>query len=164
MEKWYLLYCKRGQIDRAMEHLNRQDVICMTPMADIEKVIRGKRTIVKEPLFPNYLFVKFDHNAIHTTTIQSTRGVSHFVRFGQLPAIVPDELIELLQQTELSHLIAPETPIHGDSVLITEGIFAGIQAIYDEPNGETQSILLLNILNKSVTKVLDNTQFKKLPQ
>ena len=99
MEKWYLLYCKRGQIDRAMEHLNRQDVICMTPMADIEKVIRGKRTIVKEPLFPNYLFVKFDHNAIHTTTIQSTRGVSHFVRFGQLPAIVPDERKRVINPT-----------------------------------------------------------------
>ncbi len=44
---------------------------------------------------------------------------------------------------------------------ITEGIFAGVQAIFDEPNGEYRSILLLNILNKSVPKVVDNTQFKK---
>lgn len=163
MEKWYLLYCKRGQIDRAIEHLNRQNVLCMTPMADIEKVIRGKRTTVQEPLFPNYLFVKFDHQEIHTTTIQSTRGVSHFIRFGALPAEVPNEIIEILQQAPLSHLVAPETPIQGDDVLITEGIFAGIQAIYSEPNGESRSILLLSILNKNVTKVLDNTQFKKLP-
>ncbi|ELX8381188.1 transcription/translation regulatory transformer protein RfaH [Providencia vermicola] len=164
MEKWYLLYCKRGQIDRAIEHLNRQSVICMTPMTEIEKVVRGKRVTVQEALFPNYLFVKFDHNDIHTTTIQSTRGVSHFVRFGQLPAVVPDEIMELLQQAPLSHLVAPETPVHGDNVLITEGIFSGIQAIYDEPNGESRSILLLNILNKNVSKVLDNSQFKKLPQ
>lgn len=34
MEKWYLLYCKRGQIERAMEHLNRQNVVCMTPMTE----------------------------------------------------------------------------------------------------------------------------------
>ncbi|EPQ9012406.1 TPA: transcription/translation regulatory transformer protein RfaH [Providencia stuartii] len=162
MEKWHLLYCKRGQIDRAIEHLNRQNVICMTPMTEIEKVVRGKRTKVQEPLFPNYLFVKFDHNEIHTTTIQSTRGVSHFVRFGLHPAIVPDEIIELLQQAPLGHLVDPEKPTHGDNVLITEGIFAGIQAIYDEPNGESRSILLLNILNKNVSKVLDNTQFKKL--
>ena len=162
MEKWHLLYCKRGQIDRAIEHLNRQNVICMTPMTEIEKVVRGKRTKVQEPLFPNYLFVKFDHNEIHTTTIQSTRGVSHFVRFGLHPAIVPDEIIELLQQAPLGHLVDPETPTHGDNVLITEGIFAGIQAIYDEPNGESRPILLLNILTKNVSKVLDNTQFKKL--
>ncbi|MCW2256435.1 transcriptional antiterminator RfaH [Providencia alcalifaciens] len=164
MEKWYLLYCKRGQIDRAIEHLDRQNVTCLTPIANIEKIIRGKRTIVQEALFPNYLFVKFDHNEIHTTTIQSTRGVSHFVRFGQLPTVVPDEIIELLQQAQPFHIVAPETPIHGDNVLITEGIFAGIQAIYDESNGESRSILLLNILNKSVSKVIDNTQFKKITE
>ncbi|EKT53059.1 transcription/translation regulatory transformer protein RfaH [Providencia sneebia] len=161
MEKWYLLYCKRGQIDRAIEHLSRQNVTCITPMAEIEKMVRGKRTIVQEPLFPNYLFVKFDHNKIHTTTIQSTRGVSHFVRFGLNPAIIPDEIIEVLQLTPVAKLVAPETPMSGDHVVITEGIFAGIKAIYCEPDGETRSILLLNILNKNVTKALDNKQFKK---
>ncbi len=161
MEKWYLLYCKRGQIDRAIEHLNRQSVICMTPMTEMEKVVRGKRITVNEPLFPNYLFVKFDHNEIHTTTIQSTRGVSHFIRFGQLPAEVPSEIIELLQQAPIGHSVAPDMPNQGDSVIITEGIFAGVQAIFDEPNGESRSILLLNILNKSVPKIMDNKQFKK---
>nr|ELR5184050.1 transcription/translation regulatory transformer protein RfaH [Providencia rettgeri] len=161
MEKWYLLYCKRGQIERAIEHLNRQSVICMTPMTEMEKVVRGKRTKVQEALFPNYLFVKFDHNEIHTTTIQSTRGVSHFILFGQLPAEVPDEIIKLLQQNPISHSIAPDMPKHGDQVTITEGVFAGVQAIFDEPNGEYRSILLLNILNKSVPKIVDNTQFKK---
>lgn len=161
MEKWYLLYCKRGQIERAIEHLNRQDVICMTPMTEMEKVVRGKRTTAQEALFPNYLFVKFDHNEIHTTTIQSTRGVSHFIRFGQMPVEVPDEVIELLQQAPLSHFVAPDIPIKGDKVTITEGIFAGVQAIFDEPNGEYRSILLLNILNKIVPKVVENSQFKK---
>lgn len=162
MEKWYLLYCKRGQIDRAIEHLNRQSVICMTPMTEMEKVVRGKRITVNEALFPNYLFVKFDHNEIHTTTIQSTRGVSHFIRFGQLPAEVPSEIIELLQQAPIAHSVAPDIPNQGDSVIITDGIFAGVQAIFDEPNGESRSILLLNILNKSVPKVMDNKQFKKV--
>ncbi|HBO22363.1 MULTISPECIES: transcription/translation regulatory transformer protein RfaH [unclassified Providencia] len=161
MEKWYLLYCKRGQIDRAIDNLNRQNVICMTPMTEMEKMVRGKRTNVIEALFPNYLFVKFDHNEIHTTTIQSTRGVSHFVRFGLLPTEVPEEIIELLQQEPIAHSIALDIPNHGDSVVITEGAFTGVKAIFDEPNGESRSILLLNILNKSVAKIMDNTQFKK---
>ncbi|HHR6079540.1 TPA: transcription/translation regulatory transformer protein RfaH [Providencia alcalifaciens] len=161
MEKWYLLYCKRGQLDRAVEHLTRQHVTCMTPMTEMEKVIRGKRTVVTEALFPNYLFVKFDHEQIHTTTIQSTRGVSHFIRFGTLPAEVPDEIIELIQQTPISHTQSPELPSQGDSVVITEGIFAGVKAIFNEPNGESRSILLLNILNTTVAKVIDNTQFRK---
>ncbi|MTC14774.1 transcription/translation regulatory transformer protein RfaH [Providencia alcalifaciens] len=161
MEKWYLLYCKRGQLERAVEHLTRQNVACMTPMTEMEKVVRGKRTVVTEALFPNYLFVKFDHEQIHTTTIQSTRGVSHFIRFGALPAEVPEEIIELIQQTPISHTQSPDLPSHGDNVVITEGIFAGVNTIFNEPNGESRSILLLNILNTTVEKVIDNTQFKK---
>ena len=76
MQSWYLLYCKRGQLQRAQEHLERQAVNCLAPMITLEKIVRGKRTAVSEPLFPNYLFVEFDPEVIHTTTINATRGVS----------------------------------------------------------------------------------------
>ena len=52
MESWYLLYCKRGQLLRAKEHLERQEVNCLSPMIALEKIVRGKRTTVSEPLFP----------------------------------------------------------------------------------------------------------------
>lgn len=97
MKNWHLLYCKRGQIARAIEHLERQQVICFTPMVTIEKLIRNKRTLVTEPLFPNYLFIQFDPEVIHTTTINSTRGVNAFVRFGRYPVTVPQEVIDTLQ-------------------------------------------------------------------
>ncbi|SUH18761.1 Transcription antitermination protein nusG [Salmonella enterica subsp. enterica] len=84
MQSWYLLYCKRGQLQRAQEHLERQAVSCLTPMITLEKMVRGKRTSVSEPLFPNYLFVEFDPEVIHTTTINATRGVSHFVRLARI--------------------------------------------------------------------------------
>lgn len=70
MQSWYLLYCKRGQLQRAQEHLERQAVNCLAPMITLEKIVRGKRTAVSEPLFPNYLFVEFDPEVIHTTTIK----------------------------------------------------------------------------------------------
>ncbi len=162
MEKWYLLYCKRGQIFRAIENLERQNVTCLTPKAKIEKIVRGKRTTVTEPLFPNYLFVCFDENVIHTTTISSTRGVNNFVRFNTEPAVVPQKLIDELMSITEQEYIAPETPVAGDTVLITEGVFEGIQAIYKEPDGEARSILFLKILNKEVPKALDNKHFTKI--
>ncbi|WP_426917536.1 transcription termination/antitermination NusG family protein, partial [Serratia bockelmannii] len=55
MESWYLLYCKRGQLLRAQEHLERQQVNCLSPIITLEKIVRGKRIAVSEPLFPNYL-------------------------------------------------------------------------------------------------------------
>ncbi len=162
MRAWYLLYCKRGQLLRAKEHLERQDVVCLSPMITLEKIVRGKRTEVSEPLFPNYLFVEFDPEHIHTTTISSTRGVSHFVRFGNLPALVPQQVIEDLQHHQCTTHVDPETPQPGDQVTITEGVFSGLEAIYTEPDGEARSMLLLNLLNKQVRQSIDNRQFRKV--
>ena len=47
MQAWYLLYCKRGQLQRAQEHLERQSVNCLTPVITLEKMQRGQRTTVE---------------------------------------------------------------------------------------------------------------------
>ncbi len=126
MESWYLLYCKRGQLLRAKEHLERQEVNCLSPMIALEKIVRGKRTTVSEPLFPNYLFIEFDPEAIHTTTISSTRGVSHFVRFGAQPATVSSEVIEALQtDVPTNYAGSKKRQQSGDEVIITEGTLRG---------------------------------------
>lgn len=162
MESWYLLYCKRGQLLRAKEHLERQDVHCFSPMIALEKIVRGKRTQVNEPLFPNYMFIEFNPESIHTTTISATRGVSHFVRFGNQPAIVPLKVIDALQNEPVLTGFDEGLAQPGDTVVITEGAFEGLQAIYTEPDGETRSILLLNLLNKQVIRSVGNGQFEKL--
>lgn len=161
MKHWHLLYCKRGQLLRAKEHLERQEVNCWTPIVTIEKIMRGKRIETTEALFPNYLFVEFDPEHIHTTTISATRGVSHFVRFGVQPAVIPAMVISEMQSHTTDKIIAPEITTPGDTVIITEGVFAGLQAIYTEPDGEARSMLLLNMLNSPVLQSLDNRQFEK---
>ncbi len=162
MQSWYLLYCKRGQLLRAKEHLERQSVNCLTPMITLEKIVRGKRAAVSEPLFPNYLFVEFDPEDIHTTTVNSTRGVSHFVRFGSQPATVPQTVIHDLLHYQPENITDPQTPWPGDSVVITDGAFEGLEAIFKEPDGEARSMLLLNLLNRQVLQSVKNTEFQKL--
>lgn len=162
MESWYLLYCKRGQLERAKEHLARQEIPCFTPMITLEKIVRGKRTQVKEPMFPNYMFIELDPERVHTTTVQSTRGVSHFVRFGALPVTIPFKVIKQLMMAPPTERVDPDTPVPGDTVVITSGAFEGFEAIYTEADGEKRAILLLNLLNKPVQQSVENTDFEKL--
>ncbi len=115
-----------GSYNEPGEHLERQSVNCLMPTIALEKIIRGKRTMVSEPLFPNYLFIEFDPEVIHTTTISATRGVNNFVRFGALPAIVPSAVIHQLSIYKPEGITDPETPHEGDSVLITDGAFEGL--------------------------------------
>jgi len=76
VKAWYLFYCKRAQLLCAQVHLERQGLVCLTPIVAIKKMWRGRRVTLQEPLFPNYLFTEFNSENIHTTKIKSTRGVS----------------------------------------------------------------------------------------
>ncbi len=161
MKSWYLLYCKRGQVFRAQEHLERQKVSFLTPLVTVEKCLRGRRIQVEEPLFPNYLFIHFDPEMIHTTCIKATRGVRDFVRFGNQLAVVPDIVVTQIQQRTFDKSVDFRIPTPGDLVSITDGPFVGLQAIYSQPDGEMRSILLMNLLHQQVSKSFDNHQFQK---
>lgn len=161
-EAWYLLYCKSGQSNRAQAHLTNQNVHCFNPVIEGQLLVKGKIKYGVEQLFPNYMFVKFDPEVIHTTTLSATRGVSHFVRFGNTLATLTDSFMTELMERIPGHQASEGYGIQsGDKVMLTEGTFEGIEAIFQEIDGESRSILLLNLITKTVLKSFSNNQFSK---
>jgi len=159
MKRWYLLYCKRGDLVRAKNHLDNQRVECYYPVIEVEKVIRGKRKTVTEALFVSYMFVQFDYEEGPSfTTVRSTRGVVDFVRRGNYPLEVNESLIfELKEFEKNSDVHRSETlPEEGQEVRIKEGQFVGVEAIYKEPDGEKRSFLLITLMNQTVPVSVDN--------
>ncbi|WP_428772073.1 transcription/translation regulatory transformer protein RfaH [Vibrio sp.] len=159
MKQWYLLYCKRGDQRRAKLHLENQGVECYYPQVKLEKLVRGKRQAVTEPLFPSYMFVRFDYQDGPTfTAVRSTRGVVDFVRQGAYPQELQGDLVYALKELEgeYAEQVASTLPAKGDSMRIQRGQFAGIDAIYHEPDGETRSILLVKLINQPVPVSIDN--------
>ena len=60
MSKWYVVLTKPKQEERAEEHLAAQDREVFLPRVQLEKMRKGKRVDVVEPLFPGYLFVNVE--------------------------------------------------------------------------------------------------------
>ncbi|MGF1722741.1 transcription/translation regulatory transformer protein RfaH [Vibrio kyushuensis] len=159
MKRWYLLYCKRGDQKRAKLHLENQAVEVFYPEVELEKITRGKKTIKKEPLFPSYMFVRFDFEAGPSfTTVRSTRGVVDFVRLGSQPQEVQGDLIYTLKKLEQENdeIEAVNLPLKGEAVSVVGGQFSGIDAIYQESDGELRSILLVKMISKVVPISIDN--------
>lgn len=158
MKSWYLLYCKRGEQQRAKLHLENQNLTCYYPEVEIEKVVRGLRKTLNEPLFPSYVFIQFDEEVGPSfTTIRSTRGVVDFVRFGGLPTKVPDTLIIELEKIENHKEFVSKLPKAGDVVQVNGGQFSGFEAIYKESDGEKRSILLVTLINQQVKVQVSNS-------
>lgn len=69
-------------------------------------------------------------------------------------AKVDDALVELLRQREQAMPTA--TMFHsGDSVVVTDGPFAGIGAIYQMADADRRALILLEILSKPVSMQIE---------
>lgn len=152
MKQWYVLKSLFAQEKRAEAHLLNQGVECYLPLFTCQLVAGGKVKPVKpQPLFPGYLFARFDPEEVHTTTIKATRGVSTIVSFGNRIAVMGDAEMERIRQGAESAAQADmRAPEHGDTVLITNGTFEDMEAIWHEPRGAKRAMLLLNLMGRLV--------------
>ncbi|HEY9032249.1 MAG TPA: transcription/translation regulatory transformer protein RfaH [Kangiella sp.] len=161
-KSWYLINSKPKQELRAEEHLKNQEINCILPVLEVDKIIRGKRQKVTEPLFPGYLFVELQTNGQDWSKIRSTRGVRDFVRFGGVPGRVPDSVLEHLQLLDTSNTpMETNAPRAGDKVVITEGPFKDLEGVFKISNGEKRSIVLLSILGNITEMELENNKLRK---
>ncbi|MBE0506192.1 MAG: transcription/translation regulatory transformer protein RfaH [Marinospirillum sp.] len=143
---WYVIQCKAKESFRAAENLQNQGFEIFHPFIQVEKIRQNKLTLVDEPLFPYYLFIHLSDVTDNWRPIRSTRGVLKLVTFGMKPVKVEEELIEQLRQR-----IQPEPQNYlkaGDQVLIDDGPFKGLKAIFTSKKGEDRVILLLNLLQQ----------------
>ncbi|BBC39540.1 transcription antitermination protein RfaH [Photobacterium damselae subsp. piscicida] len=54
-----------------------------------------------------------------------------------------------------------ELPKPGESLTLSQGQFKGIDAIYQEPDGEKRSFMLINLLGRAVKVSVDNKDLIK---
>lgn len=150
MEQWYVAQTQFAQEKRAEQHLQNQGVDCFLPLYTAQVMKGGAlKPVAAQALFPGYLFVRFDPEVIHTTTIKSTRGISSLVSFGGLPAPLPDEVVMKLRSHDCLSP-TPEGPVDGDRVEILHGAYEGLEAVWLEKDGMKRAMLLLTIMNREV--------------
>jgi transcriptional antiterminator RfaH len=164
MKSWYLIHTKIHQERVALENLERQGFECFLPLIRAEKLRRGALQIVQEALFPRYLFIRLGTGLESQSwaPIRSTLGVSRLVTFGQIPAKIDDELFAAMQsQSEASEIVLRHFE-HGEHVVVTEGPFVCVDAIFQMADGEGRVILLLNILSKQVKMTVSPASVRKI--
>lgn len=148
---WYLVHTKPRQEQRALENLERQGYPCFLPRVPVERLRQGRRVLEPVALFPRYLFIQLrcDGHGPSWAPIRSTLGVTRLVAFGHQPARVPEGIVTQLQR-QVAELGAVPQPLFqpGQPVRITHGPFAGLEAIYQMPDGEERAIVLLTLLQR----------------
>jgi len=154
---WYAIRTKPNQEGVAEANLLRQEIETYCPRLHESRFIRRKLTKVVAPLFPGYLFAKFDVSKNYRSVLYS-RGVRDVIAFGPSPAIVPQAMIDTIRD-QLGHdgvLSSPTLFRTGEPVLIHDGPLNGFEAIFERAMpGYQRAVLLLRTLSYQARVIVD---------
>ena len=141
---WYLLRSKPRQEVIAETNIQRWGVESFCPQLMQTKIIRGKKQTVISPLFPGYLFSRFNLSTDYRK-VAYAHGVADVVTFGTTPARVDEEIIETIRARMHEGFVSLSPPlfISGQTVQIQEGPLKGLLAVFERELTGTQRVALL---------------------
>lgn len=157
MHAWYLLYCKAKNESRAEQNLHQQGIKTYLPMFKLRKVKHGNQLVEETPLFPNYLFAKFDPEIFSVSKIKSTRGVSQIVdcREQMTPLCA---LVDAIKRQELALATAAGDKLSeqqisqdlqaGERVRFVNGPFVDLEGVFEQKSGTKRCYVLMKVLGK----------------
>jgi transcriptional antiterminator RfaH len=153
MKRWYVVNTQSNQEARANENLRRQGFYSWLPQSRRTRRHARRTDHVLAPLFPGYLFVKFDSEIERWRSINGTFGVVRLLCNGDTPLAVPDGLVEeIMRRRDDSGLIVlPRRGLTvGRVVRVAIGSFADLEGLVQEMSGRDRVVLLLNMLGRKV--------------
>lgn len=114
-------------------------------------------------MFPRYLFIQLGTtlDAKSWAPIRSTTGVSRLVTFGQTPARVDSALIDELRRRNDTDEVQQRHFQSGEALVVTQGSFVGVEAIYQMTDAEGRVMVLLDILSKQVKMRIEPAAVRK---
>ena len=156
--RWYALRTKPNREAQAWQQARARGVVSFYPRLRVRPVNPRSRRV--RPYFPGYIFVQADLEQSGLSLFNYMPYAIGLVCFGGEPASVPDALIHALQRRMQEFAERGELrggPKKNDPVWITDGAFAGYEAIFDvELSGGRRVRLLLQMLSgRSVPIELD---------
>lgn len=171
--KWYVVHTYSGHENKVAttlkqriesEHLEKKIFEVLVPMQDKIEIRGGKKTEVKEKIFPGYILVKMILDDQSWLAVRTTQGVTSFVGMGNKPtAITEEEVKTIIRFTETAEPIFKQIFAVDDTVKIVDGPFAefiGKVDSVDEEKGKVR--VLVSIFGRETPVELDFLQVQKI--
>jgi transcriptional antiterminator RfaH len=154
MSYWCAVQTHVRSEDKATFQLRRQGYEVFLPKYLKRRKHARRIDWVSAPLFPRYLFVAIDPDTTPWWAIQSTVGVSSLIRFGNLPASVPADIITEIKARQnekgLVKTHAGCTFRQGDRVRIIDGPLNDLEGLFESSTDEERVTILLSLMGREV--------------
>jgi transcriptional antiterminator RfaH len=162
-KEWYILQFKSNSHHLAAKNLNRQGFETFLPLNDITSRRLSRFVNTSKPLFPGYMFVKFDRAESTWHKIDSTYGVSRLITFNSILKSIPTNFVEsLMKRYDLSgKLISIKKLKKGDQVTVLKGPFANFIATVEKYEADQRISILMDLMGRKTKITTPSDTLKK---
>jgi transcriptional antiterminator RfaH len=162
--QWFVIHTNPKQEERANSNLVAWGVETLYAKIKTRRhnEFTGVPTYITQPLFPRYLFAKFKREQL--SKILFTRGVHDVVCFGDGPACVSEDIIEVIRGridqngfVKLNNDLKP-----GDRVVISAGPLKNLIGVFErEVKGSERIMILLTAIGYQGHLEVDRNLIKR---
>lgn len=157
LDKWYALQVRTRWESSTSLLLSGKGYQTLLPTYKMKKHWSERRSEVETPLFPGYVFCRFD--AQNRLPVLVTPGVISVVGRGKVPVPVEDGEIAALQAVVSSGFRAEPWPFLelGQKVRIESDALQGLEGILIDFKGNHRIVLSVSLLRRSVALEIDQS-------
>ncbi|HBG46041.1 MAG TPA: hypothetical protein DDW94_03535 [Deltaproteobacteria bacterium] len=151
MLSWYLVYTKPKYEDNVDTLLTNAGFEVLNPKIVERRYQRNKAAEVISPLFPCYIFARFDKMREYHL-VKYTRGVKWVLRNENGPAEINDDVVKSIRgRIEDGVITIRKVFSPGQELVVNGGPFEGLPAIFErEMTGMERVSILLKSINVRV--------------
>ena len=152
---WFALQVRSRKEGSIANQLEAQGYDCLLPLYKSSRQWSDRVKEVEQPLFPGYLFCKFDFQ--NRRPLVMTPGVLQIVGIGKTPTPIADAEIAALQLAQVSGLPSQPWPYMelGERVRVNYGNLNGLEGILINFKGNHRVVLSVTLLQRSVAMEVD---------
>jgi len=153
---WFALQVRTQREGHVADHLIGKGYELFLPVCTCRKRWSDRIKKVEVPLFPGYLFCRFDPN--DRLPILKTPWLLQIVGFNHIPAAVDNDEINAIKKLVSSGVLTEPWPFVGvgDKVRIDSGPLRGVVGILTEFRGNHRLVVSITLLQRSVAVEIDS--------
>ena len=155
VDPWLVLRTRSQHEGAAERDLQQRRITAYLPRHDVIRRWKDRRTVVKMPLFPGYIFVR--PRVDQFENIRCIRGSCGLVLAGSKPAAMAEqdvEAVRLLADSGAALAVNPKL-IPGQKIQVIAGPFMGIQGELIRVKSQERLVINAHLLTSSVSVEID---------
>ena len=162
-KEWFILQFKSNSHNQAAKNLNRQGFETFLPLHDNTSRKLSRFINTTKPLFPGYMFIKFDRAETEWYKINNTYGVSRLITFNTILKSIPNRFIDNLKKRyDSSGKLLPIQKLKkGDQVTVLTGPFSNFIATVEKYEADQRISILMDLMGRK-TKIQTPSDALKL--